>query len=163
MNTLLPKLLAALTAVTLLVAVPALAGGPPPIKGSVTGLADGDERPLASVRIEVRPVKAYKGRSRSPASDLVGVATSHADGAFSITELSSPSMRKAYPLMPNWTYRVKVVAPGHYVFDGIVDWDGKDEPWHFMLEAKVTDVVDDSGTIAPDDREIQHGATRRGN
>jgi hypothetical protein len=132
------------------------------ISGVVTGYADADEKALDSVRIELRPIKSYKGKSRTPAPDLVGVALTQADGSFVITELASPSRRKVYPLMEKWTYRVKVVTPGHYVFDGLVDWDGKDEPWDFMLEAKVTDVVDDSGIVAPDDRELQRGATRRG-
>lgn len=134
----------------------------PAIRGSVTGYSDADSKALSMVRIELRPIKAYKGKGRTPAVDLIGVALTELDGSFSITELASPSKRKAYPLMPDWTYQVKVVAPGHYVFQGLVDWDGKDEPWDFMLEEKVTDVVDDTGTIGPDDRALQRGATRRG-
>ena len=138
------------------------AGSPPEIAGSVTGWSDTDSKPLSAVRITLRPIKPYKGRSKSPAPDLVGVATSLMDGSFSITELASPSRRKTYPLMPDWTYEVKVIAPGHYVFQGLVDWDGKAEPWDFMLEERVTDVVDESGTIGPDERALQRGATRRG-
>ncbi len=161
MNTTLFKALALLTCLALTAGV-AQAADAGPIHGAITGYSDANEEPLASVHIEIRPIKAYKGKSRSPATDLVGVAISGADGSFSITELASPSRRKAYPLMAKWTYRVKVVAPGHYVFDGLVDWDGKDEPWDFMLEAKVTDVIDASGVVVPEDRELQSGALRRG-
>lgn len=148
--------------ILMLLALPAFAGDPPPITGSVTGWSDTDSKALSMVRIELRPIKSYKGRGRSPAPDLIGVATSGEDGTFSITELSSPSKRKSYRLMQHWTYQVKVVAPGYYVFQGLVDWDGKAEPWDFMLEEKVTDVVDETGTIGPDDRELTRGATRRG-
>ncbi len=155
------KVAALITVFTVLLGV-AQAGEPAPIRGVVTGYSEANEKALDSVRIELRPIKAYKGKSRTPASDLIGVALTAADGSFTITELASPSRRKAYPLMEKWTYRVKVIAPGHYVFDGLVDWDGKDEPWDFVLEEKVTDVIDETGTIAPEDRELQRGATRRG-
>lgn len=135
---------------------------PKTITGSVWGFAEGVDEPLQSARIELRPIEPLKGKDRRPAADLVGVAVSDGEGNFTIFELSSVKERRSFPLMKNWTYLAKVVAPGHYVFQMVVDYTGEDEPWDFMLEAKVTDVVDDSGTITPDERELQRGATRRG-
>ena len=89
------------------------------------------------------------------------MAHRRADG-MPASELSSVTEQRSFPLMPDWKYLAKVVAPGHYVFNMIIDYRGEDEPWDFMLEAKVTDVVDDSGTVTPEDRALQHGATRRG-
>lgn len=132
------------------------------IGGSITGFTEGSEEPLSEVRIELRPVAPLKGRDRRPAPDLLGLALSNGDGSFQVTELHSSSQRRAYPLLVGWTYEAKVIAPGHYIFHGIVNYFGGSDPWDFMLEARVTDVVDDSGTIAPDDRALQRGATRRG-
>ncbi len=135
----------------------------PVIKGSVWGYtAEGAEEALVSATIELRPVAPLRGKDKRPAPDLVGVGVTDAKGDFSIPELTSRSRQTSYPLMKNWTYLAKVVAPGHYVFQMVVEYRGEDEPWDFMLEAKVTDVVDESGTITPDERQLQRGATRRG-
>ena len=161
-----PRLIAALTLSILLLSSGAW-GAPAPdsskrINGSVFGFTEGVDEALENARIELRPVAPIKGRDRRPATDLLGLALSDAQGNFVINELSSASKRKAYPLMPNWTYEAKVIAPGHYVFHGVVTWYGEGEPWDFMLEGKVTDVVDDSGTITKEERQLQRGATRRG-
>jgi|GEM_PF-456562 len=135
----------------------------PIIGGSVFGYAAGSENPLREARIEIRPVTPLRGKDNRPAADLLGLAITGPDGAFSIDELHSPSQREAFPLMLGWSYEVKVVAAGHYVFGGIVEYSGEAEPWEFLLEEKSVDVADDSGVVAPDDRALQHGATRRGN
>ncbi len=140
----------------------ASAPGEAEIAGTVSGFAEGVDEPLSDVRVELRPVAPLRGRDKRPASDLIGLAITDASGSFVINELNSASRRKSYPLMPDWTYEAKVVASGHYVFHGVVAWYGEGEPWEFMLEAKVTDVVDDSGVVAPEDRDLQRGATRRG-
>ena len=132
------------------------------IVGSVWGFSEGDEEPLVSARIEIRPLEPLKGKDRRPASDLVGVAVTDVEGNFTIPELSSVKEQRSFPLMPSWKYLAKVVAPGHYVFNMVIDYRGEGDPWDFMLEAKVTDVVDDSGTVTPGERALQRGATRRG-
>jgi len=154
-------------AVALAVAIPASAFGADKegsvIKGSVWGYTpEGAEEALVSATIELRPVEPLRGKDKRPAQDLVGVGVTDTEGNFTIPELTSRARQKSYPLMKNWTYLAKVVAPGHYVFQMVVEYRGEDDPWDFMLEAKVTDVVDTSGTITPDERQLQRGATRRG-
>ena len=153
--------LALLAAPSLVVAAPKKAESRE-ILGSVWGFSEGNEEPLVSARIEIRPIEPLKGKDRRPAPDLAGVAVSDAEGNFTISDLSSVTQQRSFPLLPDWKYLAKVVAPGHYVFNMIIDYRGEDEPWDFMLEAKVTDVVDDSGTVTPEERALQRGATRRG-
>lgn len=158
------KLIAILFVMSLAAPGPGLAQSKSPkiIEGSVFGFSDGSQEALSVVLIELRPVAPLKGKDRRPAPDLVGVGVTDGDGKFTVIDLLSKSRKQSYPLLVNWTYHAKVVAPGHYVFNGIVSYYGEDEPWDFMLEAKVTDVVDDSGVITPEERALQRGATRRG-
>ncbi len=132
------------------------------IVGSVWGFSEGNEEPLFAARIEIRPIEPLQGKERRSAPDLIGVAVTDAEGNFAIPDLFSAKEQRSFPLMPNWTYLAKVVSPGHYVFNMVIDYRGEDEPWDFMLEAKVLDVIDDSGTVTPEERALQRGATRRG-
>jgi hypothetical protein len=133
------------------------------ITGSVIGYTAADERPLSGARIEVRPDAPLTGGDKSPMPDLVGLALSEADGSFVLDQLHSPTNGRSYPLLEGWTYEIRGVATWHYIFSGVVEYFGEEDPWDFALETKSADVVDDSGVIGPDDRQLQHGATRRGN
>ena len=132
------------------------------IHGSVFGINGSDEVPLDAVRIELRPQTAMDGGPRAPVDDLVGLGFTDAAGRFRVEELHSPSTQESYPLLPRWTYLVEVRTPGYYIFNGLIPYEARDEPWEFALQVKEVDVTDDSGVIAPEDRSLQRGATRRG-
>lgn len=134
----------------------------PTIEGSVFGINGSTELPLDSVRIELRPQTAMDGGPRAPADDLVGLGFTDAAGRFRVEELHSPSTQESYPLLPRWTYLVEVRTPGYYIFNGLIPYEARDEPWEFALQVKEVDVTDDTGVIGPDDRSLQRGATRRG-
>lgn len=134
----------------------------PTIHGSVFGINGSDEVALDSVRIELRPQTALDGGPKAPADDLVGLGFTDAAGRFRVEELHSPSTQESYPLLPRWTYLVEVRTPGYYIFNGLIPYEARDEPWEFALQVKEADVTDESGVIAPEDRSLQRGATRRG-
>jgi hypothetical protein len=66
-----------------------------------------------------------------------------------------------YPLLKGWSYVIEVEVPGFYITSSTFDYDGGAQYLEMQIEEKVVDVLDTSGGIQDEDRELQHGSVRK--
>ncbi|MCO4771498.1 MAG: hypothetical protein KDA24_15810 [Deltaproteobacteria bacterium] len=141
----------------------AAVAAPVSLKGKVLGTDGQIETPLASVKVTITALGPTKGKKEAPAKDLIGVAITNANGGYSMTELSSPSLGEDFPLLRNWRYAVHVEAPDHWIYDDEFTVGRKGDDLDFVIKNKDFEVIDDSGGVQEDDRPMGIGGSVRRN
>jgi hypothetical protein len=157
-----------LFATFLLLAAVAGLGGCPSQAGNLTGrivaMRAGNEVPVGDAQVRIWPAepgkKAQKFESEA-VQNLRGVSTTRAAGTFEIQTLTSPITMAEYPLLKGWSYVIEVEVPGFYITSSTFDYEGGAQYVEMQIEEKVVDVLDTSGGIQDEEKELQHGSVRK--
>lgn len=134
------------------------------LTGRIVASRAGQDMPVGDAQVRIWPSepgkKAQKFESEA-VQNLRGVSTTRASGAFEIQSLTSPTTMAEYPLLKGWTYVIEVEVPGFYITSSTFAYAGGNQYVEMQIEEKVVDVLDTSGGVQDEDKELQHGAVRK--
>ena len=153
----------ALVAGTLL-ALAACDGAAGNLTGRIVAHRGGQAVPVADAQVRIWPSEPGKKAQKfeqEAVQNLRGVSTTRASGAFEITVLTSPTTMAEYPLLKGWAYVIEVEVPGYYITSSTFQYAGGNQFLEMQIEEKVVDVLDTSGGVQDEDKELQHGSVRK--
>jgi hypothetical protein len=154
---------------TLLAALAALGGckaAAANINGRIVALREGQTVPVGDAQVRIWPSEPGKRPEKFEAEaiqNLRGISTTRPSGAFQIATLSSPSTSTEYPLLKGYVYTIEVEVPGYYVTSSTFEYAGGNQYVEMKIEEKVADVLDTTGVIKENERELSRGSVQRGN
>lgn len=144
--------------------LPACKAGSTAITGRIVAMRDGQAVPVADAQVRLWPSEAGKKAEKFEAEavqNLRGIATTRPNGNFEVTALSSPQTNAEYPLLKGWGYTLEVEVPGFYVAQAKFELAGGSQYLEVQLEEKMADVLDTTGVIQENEKELQRGAVRK--
>ncbi len=136
------------------------------INGRILALREGQAAPVGDAQVRIWPAEPGKKPEKFEAEaiqNLRGISTTRPSGAFEIASLSSPSTSAEYPLLKGYVYTIEVEVPGYYVTSSTFEYVGGNQYVEMTIEEKVADVLDTTGVIKEDEKELTRGAVQRGN
>lgn len=154
-------LLALLTILTLL---PACKVGTTAITGRIVATRDGQLVPVGDAQVRLWPSEPGKKAEKFEAEavqNLRGISTTRPNGNFEVTTLSSPQTNAEYPLLRGWGYTLEVEVPGFYVTQAKFELTSSSQYLEVQIEEKMADVLDTTGVIQENEKELQRGAVRK--
>ena len=163
MRRLFSPILILLVAVALL-GLPACDASKGNLTGRIVAKRGGQDVPVADAQVRIWPSEPGKKADKFEAEavqNLRGVSTTRPSGAFEIQVLTSPTTMAEYPLLKGWTYVIEVEVPGYYITSSTFDFAGGSQFVEMQIEEKVVDVLDTSGGVQDDEKELQHGSVRK--
>lgn len=157
-----------LSLVSLLVALVLLPGGCPSASKVITGqinvTRDGQTSPVADAQVRLWP------KDPGPKAELFeyeavqnlrGVAVTRASGQFEIGMLTSGETHAEYELLKGWTYTIEVEVPGYYITSSDFEYTGGSAWVEMAINEKPVDVLDTSGGVKENEKELSRGAVRK--
>lgn len=134
------------------------------ITGQVVVNRDGQTQPVAEAQVRVWPRDpGAKGEpfEYEAVQNLRGVALTRNSGQFEIGSLTSAETHAEYPILKSWTYVVEVEVPGYYITQAEFDYTGGQAWVEVAIDEKPVDVLDTSGGVKDNDKELHRGAVRK--
>ncbi len=134
------------------------------LTGRIIANRGGQDMPIADAQVRIWPSEPGKKAQKFDAEavqNLRGVSTTRASGAFEIQSLTSPTTMAEYPLLRGWSYVIEVEVPGFYITSSTFEYGGGNQFVEMQIEEKVVDVLDTSGGVQDEDKELQHGSVRK--
>jgi hypothetical protein len=151
-----------------IVLIALLAGCPGGASGVLTGkivaTREGVEVPVADAQVRVWPSEPGARPAKFEAEavqNLRGVSITRSSGRFEIASLTSSATAAEYPLLKGWTYVIEVEVPGFYITSSTFEYGGGSQYIEMEIEEKRTDVLDTSGGVREDDKQLHRGAIRK--
>ena len=139
-------------------------GGSMVITGQINVTRDGQTSPVADAQVRVWPKEpTAKGEpfEYEAVQNLRGVAVTRASGQFEIAGLTSGETHSEYELLKGWTYTIEVELPGYYITSSDFDYTGGQAWLEMAIEEKPVDVLDTSGGVKENEKELSRGAVRK--
>ena len=75
--------------------------------------------------------------------------------------LTSAETHAEYPLLKGWSYVIEVEVPGYYITQAEFEYNGGQAWVEVAIDEKPVDVLDTSGGVKDNDKELHRGAIRR--
>jgi hypothetical protein len=122
--------------------------------------------PVPDAQVRIWPLepgsRAQKFESEA-VQNLRGVALTKPNGGFEVGVLSSSATQTEYPLVKGWTYKIEVEVPGFYITSSSFEYAGGSQYVEMEIEEKTVDVLDTSGGVQEEEKELQRGSVRKSN
>lgn len=134
------------------------------LTGKIIASRDGTEVPVADAQVRVWPSEPGAKPAKFEAEavqNLRGVGITRASGQFEIDALTSSATAAEYPLLKGWTYVIEVEVPGYYITSSTFAYGGGSQFLEMEIEEKTSDVLDTSGGVQDDDKQLHRGAIRK--
>ncbi len=134
------------------------------LTGRVVAKRGGETIAVSDAQVRIWPSEPGKRAQKFDAEavqNLRGVSTTRSSGAFEIARLSSPITNAEYALLKGWSYVIEVEVPGFYITSSSFEYAGGNQYVEMEIEEKMVDVLDTSGGVQENERELQRGAVRK--
>lgn len=134
------------------------------ITGQINVTRDGQTTPIADAQVRLWPsdpgTKAELFELE-PVQNLRGIALTRASGQFEVATLTSAETHAEYELLKGWTYTIEVEVPGFYITSSDFEYAGGQTWVEMSIDEKPVDVLDTSGGVKDNEKELSRGAIRR--
>ncbi len=134
------------------------------LTGRIVAKRGGTDVPVSDATVTIWPSepggKPQKFESEA-VQNLRGVSVTRPSGQFEITVLSSAATQAEYPLLKGWTYTIEVEVPGFYITSSTFEYAGGSQFVEMEIEEKSVDVLDTSGGVQDEDKQLHRGAVRK--
>ena len=134
------------------------------ITGQVVVTRDGSAQPVGEAQVRMWPREpGAKGEAFEfeAVQNLRGVTLTRSSGQFEIGSLTSAETHAEYPILKGWSYIIEVEVPGFYITQAEFEYAGGQAWVEVAIEEKPTDVLDTSGGVQNNDKELHRGAVRK--
>ncbi len=145
-----------------------LPGGCPSAAKTITGqinvTREGQTSPVADAQVRLWPSDPGKKSvlfESEPVSNLRGVGLTRASGQFEVSSLTSAETHAEYELLKGWTYTIEVEVPGYYITSSTFEYAGGQAWVEMVIDEKPVDVLDTSGGVQENEKELSRGAIRK--
>ncbi len=153
----------------ILLAVVVLPGGCPAgasrtITGQVNVTRAGQTLPVSEAQVRIWPSDPGTKAELfdwEPVQNLRGVGVTRSSGQFEIGALTSAETHAEYELLKGWTYMIEVEVPGYYITTSDFEYSGGQAWVEMSIDEKPVDVLDTSGGVKDNEKELSRGAIRR--
>jgi hypothetical protein len=93
--------------------------------------------------------------------NLRGVTLTRNSGQFEVSALTSAETHAEYPFLKGWTYVIEVEVPGYYITQAEFEYKGGQAWVEIAIDEKPVDVLDTSGGVKDNEKELSRGAVRK--
>lgn len=134
------------------------------VTGQVVVSREGKTLPVAEAQVRLWPQDpGAKGElfEYEAVQNLRGVTLTRASGQFEVGMLTSAETHAEYPILKGWTYVIEVEVPGYYITQAEFEYNGGQAWVEVAIDEKPVDVLDTSGGVKDNDKELHRGAIRR--
>lgn len=134
------------------------------VTGQINVTRDGQTTPVSDAQVRLWP--SDPGSKAEPfeyeaVQNLRGVAVTRASGQFEIVSLTSGETHAEYELLKGWTYTIEVEVPGYYITQSEFEYTGGQAWVEMSIDEKPVDVLDTSGGVKENEKELSRGAIRK--
>ncbi len=154
----------AIAVVTLLGVACPKGGASRAITGQVAVNRDGNTEPVGEAQVRVWPKEPGNKAEQfeyEAVQNLRGVTLTRANGQFEIGALTSAETHAEYSILKGWKYVIEVEVPGFYITQAEFDYAGGQAWVEVAIDEKPVDVLDTSGGVKDNDKELHRGAVRK--
>jgi len=134
------------------------------ITGQVVVNREGATQPVAEAQVRIWPQDpGAKGElfESEAVQNLRGVTMTRSSGQFEIGSLTSAETHAEYSLLKGWGYVIEVEVPGYYITQADFAYKGGQAWVEVAIDEKPMDVLDTSGGVKDNDKELHRGAVRK--
>ena len=134
------------------------------LTGRIVAKRSGTDVPVSDATVTIWPSEPAGKPQKFEAEavqNLRGVSVTRPSGQFEISLLTSAATQSEYPLLKGWTYTIEVEVPGFYITSSTFEYSGGSQFVEMEIEEKTVDVLDTSGGVQEEDKQLHRGAVRK--